>query len=316
MNTVEIRIKSLRAIAKQSDEVVARSPPSNIGGRRGNLIFFIEVRDCHAHCHSLAMTATLSVLIRVHSWLNKFMVKKFLAALQFLTIIPIPRGIRIEKQDSAGSLIFFPLVGLFMGGALLLMEISLNKFVSPLILNLLLLLVWVGITGALHLDGLADTVDGFSGGRNKEEILKIMTDSCIGAKGAAALILFLGAKFLFLCQLPFTFRNYALLFTPALGRWAMVLAMTFSSYAKKEGLGRIFVEGNDKKEALITSLLMILLGLLLFKSFFIYLLFGILLITFLLLTIFKRRIRGITGDNLGAINEIIEVVTLLIICLL
>jgi len=261
------------------------------------------------------MTATLSVLIRVHSWLNKFMVKKFLAALQFLTIIPIPRGIRIEKQDSAGSLIFFPLVGLFMGGALLLMEISLSKFVSPLILNLLLLLVWVGITGALHLDGLADTVDGFSGGRNKEEILKIMTDSCIGAKGAAALILFLGAKFLFLCQLPFTFRNYALLFTPALGRWAMVLAMTFSSYAKKEGLGRIFVEGNDKKEALITSLLMILLGLLLFKSFFIYLLFGILLITFLLLTIFKRRIRGITGDNLGAINEIIEVVALLIIIL-
>jgi len=195
------------------------------------------------------------------------------------------------------------------------MEISLNKFISPFILNLLLLLVWVTITGALHLDGLADTVDGLSGGRNKEEILRIMTDSCIGAKAAVALILILGAKYLFLCQLPLSFRNYALLFTPVLGRWAMVLAMAFSSYAREEGLGKIFVEENNKKPALVTSLAVILLGLFLFRFFFLYLVSGVLLSIFLLLTIFKRKIKGITGDNLGAVNEIVEVAGLLIICL-
>ncbi len=240
--------------------------------------------------------------------------KSFLAALQFLTIIPIPKRIKIEKKNLANSVIFFPLVGLFIGGMLLLVNISLRKFIPALIVNLLLVGVWIGITGALHLDGLADTVDGLSGGKDREEILRMMADSYVGAKGAVALILLLGAKFLFLCQLPFAFRNYALLFAPAAGRWAMVLATTFSSYAKEEGLGRIFVEGNNKKEVLVTSLVMILLSLLLFKFFFFYLLFGILLATFLLLKIFKRRIGGITGDNLGAINEIIEVITLLIIC--
>ncbi len=241
--------------------------------------------------------------------------KRFLAALQFLTIIPIPKGIKIEEKELASSVIFFPLVGLFIGGILLLIDISLRKFIPALTINLLLLLVWVEITGSLHLDGLADTVDGLSGGKNREEILRIMADSNIGAKGAIALILLLGTKYLFLYQLPFAPRNYALLLVPALGRWAMVLAIAFSSYPKEEGLGRIFVGGNNKKEALVTSLLIILLGLLLFKSSFIYLLFGILAATFLLLAIFKGRIGGITGDNLGAINEIIEVVTLLIICL-
>ncbi|MCK4245148.1 MAG: adenosylcobinamide-GDP ribazoletransferase [Candidatus Omnitrophica bacterium] len=241
--------------------------------------------------------------------------KSFLAALQFLTIIPIPKGIKIEEKDLAGSVIFFPLVGLFIGGILMLIAISLRKFLPILTLNLLLLLVWIGITSALHLDGLADTVDGLSGGKDKEEILRIMADSNIGAKGAIALILLLGAKYLFLYQLPFTLRNHALLLVPALGRWAMVLAAAFLPYAKEEGLGRIFVENSGRREILLTSLLITVLGLLLIKFSFFYLLGGLLSATFLLLVIFKGRIGGITGDNLGAINEIVEVVALLIIIL-
>ena len=242
--------------------------------------------------------------------------KSFLAALQFLTIIPIPKGIKIEKKDIAKSGIFFLLIGFFVGGILLLLDLSLKKFMPPLILNLLLLSIWVGFTGGLHLDGLADTVDGFSGGKNREEILRIMSDSCTGAKGVVALILLLTAKFLFLCQLPFMLRNYALLFVPAAGRWAMVLAAVFLPYAKKEGLGKLFVQNADSKEAVITSLLMIVLGFFFFKFSFFYLLLGILLTIFLLGKIFKKRIGGISGDCLGAINEVIEVVTLLIICLL
>ena len=241
--------------------------------------------------------------------------KSFLAALQFLTIIPIPKGIRIEKKNIAKSGVFFPFVGLFIGGILLLLNLFLKNFPS-LILNLVLLSVWVGLTGGLHLDGLADTVDGFSGGKNREEILGIMSDSCTGAKGVVALILLLTAKFIFLYQLPFALRNYALIFVPAAGRWAMVLTAFFSSYTKKEGLGKLYVQNTNWREAVITSLLMVVLGFFFFKFSFFYLLLGILLIIFLLGKIFKRRIGGVTGDCLGAINEVIEVVSLLIICLL
>ena len=242
-------------------------------------------------------------------------VKKFLVAVQFLTVIPIPKGIKIEEKDLAGSGVFFPLVGLLIGGILILIAISLRKFLPALIINLLLLLVWVGIAGGLHLDGLADTVDGLSGGKDREEILRIMADSNLGAKGAVVLILLLGTKFLFLCQLPCSYRNYALLFAPLAGRWAMVLAAASLPYAKEEGLGKIFVKSSGLKETIIASLVVIVLGFFLFKTFLLYPFFGILLITFLLLAIFKRRIGGITGDNLGAINEIIEVVSLLIIIL-
>jgi len=241
--------------------------------------------------------------------------KSFLAALQFLTIIPIPKGIKIEANNIANSTIFFPLVGFFIGGILVLLNLSLKNF-PPLILNLLLLSVWTGLTGGLHLDGFADTVDGFSGGRNREETLRIMSDSCTGAKGVVALILLLTAKFLFLYQLPFASRNYALLFALAAGRWAMVLTAVFLPYVKEKGLGKTFVQNVGLKEAVITSLLMVVLGFFFFKFSFFYLLFGILPITFLFGKIFKRKIGGVSGDCLGAINEIIEVVTLLIICLI
>ena len=95
----------------------------------------------------------------------------------------------------------------------------------------------------------------------------------------------------------------------------MVLAAASLPYAKKEGLGKVFVKNSDLKETIIASLVVIILGFSLFKTFLLYPFFGILLITFLLMAIFKRRIGGITGDNLGAINEIIEVVALLIIIL-
>ena len=242
--------------------------------------------------------------------------KSFWAALQFLTIIPISKGIKIEKENLAKSTIFSPLVGFLIGGILVLINFSLRRFIPALILNLLLLSVWVGLSGGLHLDGFADTVDGLSGGKNKEEILRIMADSCIGAKGAIALILLLGTKFLFLCQLPFGSRNYALFFAPAAGRWAMFLTAVFFPYAKKEGMGKMFVQNATLKGAIITSLLMILLGFFFFKFSFFYLLLGILLTIFLLGKIFKSRIGGITGDCLGAINEIVEVVTLLIIYLI
>ena len=119
--------------------------------------------------------------------------KKFLIALQFLTIIPV-RLKNVEEKELSGSVNYYPVVGLLIGfllaGSWLLLSIVFPVTVSALVVTGIYLL----LTGALHLDGFADTVDGLYGGRTKEDIFRIMESSTIGAKGAAFTFLLLGLK--------------------------------------------------------------------------------------------------------------------------
>ncbi|KKM04610.1 hypothetical protein LCGC14_1762480 [marine sediment metagenome] len=236
--------------------------------------------------------------------------KSLFIALQFLTIIPLPPSARLEERDIAQSMSFFPLVGMIIGGFLILINLITSRYLSPFIANALVLIGWVGITGAFHLDGFADTVDGLCGGKNKEQILRIMKDSFIGAKGAIALILLLLLKFTLLVGLTNDYKNYALLFTPIAGRWSMVAGIHLSSYARKEGLAKAFFSHKTGKEIFWATLITFCLGLILFRIEFFYIIGIALAINLLLIIYFKKRIGGLTGDNLGALNEIIEVITL------
>ncbi|MBU2102175.1 MAG: adenosylcobinamide-GDP ribazoletransferase, partial [Candidatus Omnitrophica bacterium] len=99
--------------------------------------------------------------------------KRFLIALQFLTILPFSIKGKIEKEDFGRSLVYFPIVGLLLGFFLAsIAYISLS--LPPMVRSILILVVWMVITGGIHLDGFADTCDGFYGIRPREEILKIM----------------------------------------------------------------------------------------------------------------------------------------------
>ena len=236
--------------------------------------------------------------------------KSLFIALQFLTIIPLRPSIRPEERDIARSMSFFPLVGMIIGGFLVLINLITSRYLSPFIANALLLIGWVGITGALHLDGFTDTVDGLCGGKNKEEILSIMKDSFIGAKGAIALILLLLLKFTLLVGLTNDYKNYALLFAPIAGRWSMVAGIYLSSYARKEGLAKAFFSHKTGREIFWASLITFCLGLILFRIEFFYIIGIALAINLFLIIYFKKRTGGLTGDNLGALNEIIEVITL------
>jgi adenosylcobinamide-GDP ribazoletransferase len=203
----------------------------------------------------------------------------------------------------------FPLVGIMIGGFLVSINL-LTGFLSPLMTSALVLIGWVGITGALHLDGFTDTVDGLCGSKNKEQILRIMKDSFVGAKGAIALILLLLLKFTLLVGLTNDYKNYALLFAPIAGRWSMVAGIYLSSYARKEGLAKAFFSHKTRREIFWASLITFCLGLILFRIEFFYIIGIALAINLLLIIYFKKRIGGLTGDNLGALNEIIEVITL------
>ena len=93
--------------------------------------------------------------------------------------------------------------------------------ISSLLGDALILTIWIWLSGGLHLDGFADSVDGFLGGHNKEEILKIMKDSSTGAKGVVALVSLLLLKFILLVEMPLFLKDAALFFTPTIGRWSM-----------------------------------------------------------------------------------------------
>jgi adenosylcobinamide-GDP ribazoletransferase len=237
-------------------------------------------------------------------------VKSLLAAFRFLTIVPLKAELEESEESLASSMAFFPLVGLFIGGFLFLIHRISSIFFSPLLVNALVLLGWVFITGALHLDGFMDTVDGLSGGKTKEERLKIMKDPLSGAKGTVGLVGLLGLKFLLLLEIELPLMMGTLLLAPAIGRWSMVLAACLAPYACGQGMGKAFITPKGKETIFWASLTMTVLGLVIFKSLFLYILGVCLGVVYLSTLYFKSRIGGITGDTLGALNEIIELVTL------
>jgi adenosylcobinamide-GDP ribazoletransferase len=240
--------------------------------------------------------------------------KGLIIALQFLTKIPIRPRLKIESEDLGKSMLWFPLIGLIIGGILVLVNVIASKFFSPLLLNILILLILIWITGAIHLDGFVDTVDGFSGGRTKEEVLRIMRDSSAGVIGIIGLICLLLLKLGLLQELKGNFKNQVLLLMPVMGRWSLVLTSFFSPYARKEdGLGKPFTEYVKLKEFAIATLLALIIGIIFLKFTCLILLSSIFVVTFLAGRFFLRKIGGVTGDTLGAVNEIAEITCLFIL---
>lgn len=248
----------------------------------------------------------------------KIIIRRFLLAVSFLSIFPCSRffsesGVngQIESELSKSS-IFFPIIGLIIGTVLAafyqLLPLTLNR---PFLHDGIILIVWIMLSGALHLEGLADMVDGFSGGRNKEDTIRIMKDSAIGAKGAIAIILLILSKYLLLSGMDHSLKLKGLLMAPVAGRWAMVLAGYWGKPASLNNtLTRMFVLNLGKKELFIATFLAIGFSFyfLSFQCFYLFLFTG--LITGGLVIFSYTRIQGICGDVIGAINEINEIAVL------
>jgi len=244
-------------------------------------------------------------------------------AIRFLTIFPIASfplsnnsnqdEEEVLEENFANSMAFFPLVGMLIGVSLVVLRrIFYYLPVSPLVGDTLVLIVWIWLSGGLHLDGFADSIDGFSGGHNKEEILNIMKDSATGAKGVVALVSLLLLKFVLLVEMPLFLKDAVLFFTPTVGRWSMVIAAFLGKPARlKNSMGKLFMDYVGWREVIFASLTMAVIGFLLFKLYFIPLVIIGIGIVLLILKYCQKRIGGISGDILGAINEIVEVFILL-----
>jgi adenosylcobinamide-GDP ribazoletransferase len=244
-------------------------------------------------------------------------VKYFFIALQFLTIIPIKIKQELKPKDISKSLRFFPVIGLLIG--LLLAGVCfVFNFLPPLVMSALIISVLVLISGGLHLDGFADSCDGLYGIRPKEERLKIMRASDVGAMGAIGIACLLILKFAVLASIPKDMLFKTLIIMPVFSRWTQVLACYTSEYAREQGKGMSFLTYNSKKEFIIASIFTLVLFVLILK-FKGIILFGLSCVpVFVFMFYIKKKIQGMTGDTVGAVNEFAEVSyvfnTLLLYC--
>lgn len=256
----------------------------------------------------------------------------FFTALMFYTRIPIPKSIQFKKEYSKASIKYLSLIGLLVGGLSALI-LNLSLFVLPVSIAVIIsMITGLLLTGGFHEDGLADTVDGFGGGWNKEKILLIMKDSTIGAYGAIALVMALLLKYqllVALVDLPIAngintdyFILFVLLAGHSLSRVLAVSVMITHSYARiNDDSSKLKSITTDSLKwtspAFIVSLTFALFPLFLFQSPYVFLLLiPIYLVRVLLTNFFSKWIDGYTGDCLGAIQQICEIIFYLSILIL
>jgi adenosylcobinamide-GDP ribazoletransferase len=259
-------------------------------------------------------------------------VQIFFTALMFYTRIPIPKRIQFNNTYSKESIKYLPLIGVLVGGfSSFILVLSLNIFPVSVAVTLSIIGSLL-ITGAFHEDGLADTVDGFGGGWNKEKILLIMKDSTIGAYGAIALVMALLLKFqllIALVDLPEAngipthyFILFVLLASHSISRLMAISTMVTHQYARlnddSSKLKSVTPEGLKwTSPGFILAFVFAIIPLFLFQTPYAFLLFfPMYMIKVLLVRFFNKWIGGYTGDCLGAIQQVSEIIFYLSIFLL
>ena len=235
--------------------------------------------------------------------------KNILLALQFLTILPVNIKSKVKEKDLSDSIAYFPLIGAFIG-LILYVVVMIFSYGPDSVLAAVLIISHIFITGALHLDGFSDTCDGLFSGQPKDRILEIMRDSRVGAMGVAGVVSLLILKYSLFVSISHEMLGKSLILTFAFSRWAQVLACYLSKYARAEGKGKSFIGNVDQKYvirgAVFTLVLFLFLaGLKGLMVFFISIIPVIVFINYI-----KSKLNGMTGDTVGATNEIAEVFVL------
>jgi len=248
----------------------------------------------------------------------------FLAAVRFLTVIPLPGRRELSREELGRSVVYFPAVGIIIGLILAGLHWLLSLILPSGVVNALLLVALVVITGALHMDGFMDTCDGLGGQKTPESRWKIMSDSRVGGFGVAGAILLLLVKYVSLNSVPPALMTATLVLMPMIGRWAMVYAIFAYPYAKPSGLGVVFQQGAGWRRFTIATIvtLGIAIGLARWADITYFYLVGLVImggiwiITIAMAAYLRRRFAGLTGDTYGAINEVAEVFVLILVLLL
>jgi adenosylcobinamide-GDP ribazoletransferase len=236
----------------------------------------------------------------------------FLLALQFLTIFPIPGKVDYRPKEFSSSLRWFFLVGLLIGFLQWFFAWAGLRYHCPVdLLAPMILIVGLISTGGLHLDGMADTADGFGAGTDRDSILRIMKDHRIGVYGIAAIVLILYVKIIAISYVLKAGQLGLILLAPMLCRALLSVTCTLLPYARSEGTGKAFAEGNFFKHAFPSLLISVAILFSLFRLVGLFV-FGFVCLAALLVCLYcYGKIKGFTGDTLGAQCETTEIAALL-----
>lgn len=239
----------------------------------------------------------------------------FLVALTYYTRIPIAHSFQNLQTLQARSILYFPVMGWIVGGMGALVFQGALVFFPKSVALLLSMAGTILLTGALHEDGFADSCDGFGGGFGKEAILTIMKDPRIGSYGILGLTLLLGLKYASLLALETSWLPWVLVVSHSLSR-ATAASLLFD-------LDYVGASAQSKSKSLVKRLSLRELGFLIFWGMLPCLIFlpkaySLLLLVLVVLQMglkryFQRRLGGYTGDCLGAVQQISEVVIYLLI---
>lgn len=227
------------------------------------------------------------------------------SALRTLTRFSVPGK---DSKTQSGMLFYFPLVGILLGFFSVLLSLL---PLSPFLLASLIVALQAYLTRGFHLDGLCDMADGFGGGWDKERTLAIMKDSHVGSFAVIALVCVLLVQVFSVASIVSVWP--ILVFSPMVGRFMQVMACATCTYARKEGgTAQVLVDQSKRRHALAPALQVLLfLGVLAFlDSPAFYPAVGSLSLASLLFFFVRRlsvkRLGGITGDVLGAIEVLCE----------
>ena len=268
--------------------------------------------------------------------------KGFLLLLSFMTRIPMPKT-EYDEEKLGKSMKYFPVVGIIVGLILLFFCIVFTFIFKNLTYSAVLPLMIIVViltdlitTGALHLDGLADTFDGIFSYRSRHKMLEIMKDSRLGSNGALALILYFLLKFVLLFSLTIESREgaiYAIMTYPVVARFCSVVSCASSPYARGSGMGKTFVDNTKTCGLIVATVItllytigMIFMPFLLFTNYSLpiqIIMKSILIIVIIVALsalfayafskLIERKIGGITGDTLGALLEISSLLYIVLI---
>lgn len=235
----------------------------------------------------------------------------FLAAFTFLTRVPLPRPAHVDGEILARSSVWFPVVGAVVGGVGALTLTAAERLWPPFVAAVLSVLATVLLTGAFHEDALADAADGLGGGWTRERALEIMSDSRIGSYGAVALVLVLSARLGCLAAMAPMDGARALVGAHVLARWSSLPLIRALPYARTQGAGKPFVGAVTGPRLFAGTLLAALLVTLALGWRALPAGLAAAAVTAMAARYFKARLGGMTGDCLGATNQIVELVTYL-----
>lgn len=238
--------------------------------------------------------------------------KSFLSAIQFLTIIPV-RLKKVSDKEIAFAQAYFPAAGFLVGLCLAATQVIFSSLGYPkLSVDILMVVALAFLTGALHLDGLADTADALASRRDRDTMLSIMRDPHIGVGGVVAVLGVLMAKTALIFRLPSRVEVPVIITVCVLSRWSLVLLMRAFPYARNQGKASSFVRGGGLKVVVLSTLLACVIAWGLLSGVGLVLLVSAGACAAAIGAYAGRKFGGITGDVLGAAAELTEVFLLFI----